>query len=419
MKTINFFILFALLLSTSISRAQTSQEVFEFKQRKSLPNFLHKASGGSEIKVAYFGGSITAQAGWRVQSLAWLNKRFPASSFEEINAAIGGTASDFGVFRLNEHVLKFNPDLIFVEFAVNDGGLSTEVTMRAMEGIVRQIWEYNPNIDICFVYTIHGRYLEVEKDGVLPKAAIAMEQIADKYGIPTVNFGREVCRQIAAGKLILKGSATEENGVAVFSPDEVHPYPETGHVIYQQVLAKAIDEMAEQKMKPRKHKLSRPISDDYFAHTNLIDFEKADLKGNWKIVETDGHPLFEKFNKYLQTIGVGSETGSKLSLRFKGTAIGIYDIMGPNAGEVTVQIDDQEPKTLRRFDAYCTYYRMNKILFDQLEDKEHTVTFTVNSDPFDKAEILAGRNNVIDDQAKYAENNWYVGKILLSGELLD
>ncbi len=419
MKIINLILLFTLLLPQTIISAQTSQEVFEFKQRKSLPNFLHKASSGAAMKVAYFGGSITAQEGWRVQSLAWLNKRFPASSFTEINAAIGGTASDFGVFRLNEHVLKFDPDLIFVEFAVNDGGLSTKETMRAMEGIVRQIWEHNPSIDICFVYTIHGRYLEVEKDGILPKAAIAMEQVADAYGIPSVNFGREVCRQIAAGKLILKGSSIEENGVAVFSPDEVHPYPETGHVIYQQVLAKAIDEMAEQKKKPRKHKLSRPISENYFRNTHLVDFTQAELKGNWKIDETDGHPLFGKFNKYLKTIGVGSETGSTLTVRFNGTAIGIYDIMGPNAGEIMVKIDDQEAKTLRRFDAYCTYYRMNKILFDQLEDKEHKVVFTVNADPFDKAVILAARNNVIDDQAKYAENNWYVGKILLSGILLD
>jgi hypothetical protein len=316
-------------------------------------------------------------------------------------------------------VLRFDPDLVFIEFAVNDGGVASEVTIRAMEGIVRQIWEHNPSIDICFVYTIHGRYLEIEKDGILPKAAIVMEQIADKYGIPTINFGREVCRQIAAGKLILKGSSTEENGIAVFSPDEVHPYPETGHVIYQQVLSKAIDEMAEQKTKPRKHKLSRPISDDHFSNTNLIDFTKAELGGSWKIVQTDGHPLFGKFNTYLEKIGIGGETGSTMTVRFKGTAIGIYDIMGPGAGEVMVQIDDQDPKTFRRFDAYCTYYRMNKILFDKLKDKEHTVVFTVISDPFDKAEILAERNNVIDDQAKYAGNNLYVGKILLSGVLVD
>ena len=122
---------------------------------------------------------------------------------------------------------------------------------------------------------------------------------------------------------------------------------------------------------------------------------------------------------FLSSLGKAGESGSTMTIHFKGTAIGIYDIMGPNAGEIKVEIDGQEPKTLRRFDAYCTYYRMNKILFDQLEDKEHTAVFTVIAEPFDKAEILAERKNVIDDQAKYSENNWYVGKILLSGILLD
>ena len=38
------------------------------------------------------------------------------SLISEINAAIEGTGSDFGVFRLKDHVLQYKPDLGFVEF---------------------------------------------------------------------------------------------------------------------------------------------------------------------------------------------------------------------------------------------------------------------------------------------------------------
>jgi hypothetical protein len=43
-------------------------EVVEFKIRAGLPNFNSKASKGDSVRVAYLGGSITVQNGWRVLS---------------------------------------------------------------------------------------------------------------------------------------------------------------------------------------------------------------------------------------------------------------------------------------------------------------------------------------------------------------
>src|ERR1700753_1944032 len=99
----------------------------ECRPRNGLPNFLAKANtAGAEIKIAYFGGSITAQNGWRPKTLAYFQKTYPAAKFSEINAAIGGTGSDLGVFRIKQDVLDKKPDLMFVEFATNDGGASPE-----------------------------------------------------------------------------------------------------------------------------------------------------------------------------------------------------------------------------------------------------------------------------------------------------
>ncbi len=64
----------------------------------------------------------------------------PKAAFTEINAAIGGTGSDLGVYRLKQDVLDHKPDLMFVEFAVNDGATEPEQIYRSMEGIVRQTW---------------------------------------------------------------------------------------------------------------------------------------------------------------------------------------------------------------------------------------------------------------------------------------
>lgn len=88
--------------------------------REGFPNLLSKLRSDTdeEIRIGYLGGSITAAgSGWRSKSLGWLRERFPDRKIEEINAAIGGTGSDLGVFRLEQDMLQHEPDLLFVEFA--------------------------------------------------------------------------------------------------------------------------------------------------------------------------------------------------------------------------------------------------------------------------------------------------------------
>lgn len=226
-----FFFFLIFIGINSIATAQN--DIQEFHMRAGLPNYFAKVFNGEPVNVAYLGGSITAQPGWRVYSLDWMKEKFPEVRFKEINAAIGGTGSDFGVFRLNDHVLAHKPDLVFVEFAVNDSYTDPDKILRSMEGIVRQIWQANSYADICFIYTIKEDFLEEETKGCLPKSVQTMEGIADKYNIPTINYGFEVARQVKSGKLIFtKQGSKKVNGVPVFSPDGVHPYLETGHKIY-------------------------------------------------------------------------------------------------------------------------------------------------------------------------------------------
>jgi hypothetical protein len=167
---------------------------------------------------------------------------------EEINAAIGGTGSDLGVFRLKHDVLDHDPDLLFVEFAVNDAGAPSEEIHRCMEGIVRQTWTRNPRTDVCFVYTLAGNMLDTLKQEQLPRSMVAMEQIAEHYGIPSINMGLEVARLEKAGKLVFKGDLprTEAEKAAlrdriVFSRDPVHLV--TGHQIYLEAVVRSTEQI--------------------------------------------------------------------------------------------------------------------------------------------------------------------------------
>ena len=110
------------------------KESVPFTARGGLPNFAAKLKAGEPVTVAYFGGSITEQNGWRVQSADFLRGLYPKSKISPVNAAIGGTGSDLGAFRLAHDVLEHKPDLVFVEFAVNDHGAKPDRIRKAMEG---------------------------------------------------------------------------------------------------------------------------------------------------------------------------------------------------------------------------------------------------------------------------------------------
>jgi len=422
-KCIGLIVLILHLSVPSLSATDkfVKNNIFELHPRGGLPNFFAKALQGGPLKVAYFGGSITAQDGWRVKSFEWFKERFPKAEFFEINAAIGGTGSDFGVFRLRDHLLKFNPDLVFIEFAVNDSKTPSNTIVRSMEGIVRQIWQQNSSADICFVYTIKNTFLESEQNGQLPESAITMEKIADEYQIPTINFGFEVAKLVSINQLIFKGESKSQNGVMVFSPDGVHPYLETGHAIYQNVLKRSFEVMvAINPGKFKNHNLPQPLAADYFANTQMIDIRDTKLSKHWRIFRVENEPSFNGFAKYLKRVGKAGRDGETLTIRFRGRTIGAMDFIGPDVGRVIVEIDGAVKDTVFRFNPYCTSNSrlMHYFLIDRLEDKDHVVVFRVLTEPFDKAAILAKIGNKIKNPDDFEENNWYVGKILIDGKLL-
>ncbi|GAB6119460.1 SGNH/GDSL hydrolase family protein [Dysgonomonas termitidis] len=419
-RVINYFVAGIILAGLSVTvYAQTADSPDfvsrELQIRGGLPNFMSKANKSNSLRIAYLGGSITEQNGWRIYSLEWFKQLFSKTEFIEINAAIGGTGSDLGAYRLEDQVLKFSPDLVFVEFCVNDNGVSPGRIIRSMEGIVRQIWKKDPTTDICFIYTIMEDYLAKEIAGNLPESVELMEQIADRYAIPSVNYGNEVCYQIHNKRLVFKGKSKEIAGIKVFSPDGVHPYPETGQMIYHEVLTRSLKKMIQSSaQQSRPHMLPFPIDPECFVNTRMVDISQLHLGEGWEVLPVKDNPLFSEFTKHLEKIGKAT-LGSKLNFRFKGTSFGVFDVIGPGSGKVEVMIDGTVVDTIMRFDAYCTYWRKHYFIIDQLEDTTHDITIRVLPGSFDKSLILSRLNRSMKDPDEYKEYNWYAGKILIDG----
>lgn len=100
-----------------------------------LSEKLSKAAAGEDITCAFIGGSITE--GYTVQpdecyaklTYEWIKEEYHAEKLEYNNAGISGTPSILGNLRLDRDVP--DADIVFVEFAVNDG----------MENIYRESYD--------------------------------------------------------------------------------------------------------------------------------------------------------------------------------------------------------------------------------------------------------------------------------------
>jgi lysophospholipase L1-like esterase len=406
-------------------RAHPSRFAVELRARDGLPNFFAQAKAGGKLTVAYFGGSITAANGWRPQTTAWLQQRYPKAQVTEVNAAIGGTGSDLGVFRLGHDVLEHRPDLVFVEFAVNDGGAPPEQIYRCMEGIVRQIHRADPATDICFVYTMHDGMLKDLAAGRLPRSASAMEFIADHYGIPSIHLAQEAARRINSGEWVFtapkpKVAADPAKGTparTAFAPDSCHPFAETGHKLYTEAIARSFEAMKDLgQAGPRP--LPEPFTPDNHEDAKLVPLTAAMLGDGWQSLDLKTDPIAKNFARRLPVLWRADRPGTTLTFAFHGRSAAIYDLLGPDGGELEVLVDNRPAKSVRRFDAYCTYHRLGTTaLLSETQPGEHTVTVRLTDKSFDKAAILSRNKNTIDDPARFAPLRWYAGALLIDGEL--
>jgi lysophospholipase L1-like esterase len=417
-------------------------DAIECAPRNGLPNLFSKLENGERVRVAYFGGSITAGDGWRVQSMEYFRRLYPQADISEIHAAIGGTGSMVGVFRMDNDVIPHQPDLLFVEFAVNDGGQAPERIRRAIEGIVRKTWTRYPACDICFVYTLNTPHLPDLHAGKFPRSASTMEQVARHYDIPSIHLGLEVVRLEKEGRLLFKTPGVEitrvsgsgldldaplpltPDGKIPFSADGTHPYKNTGHRLYTEALIRSLPAIKESSGIPEAHALPEPLDENNLETAAMLSVDKLKREGGWTMLRNGElrDNMHEGFGDRVPSVWEG-EAGATLSFRFKGSTASIYDIIGPDSGMVEITLDGAKSRAVR-FDQYCTYHRLALLEIGSGLDPqiEHSVEIRVLPDAVDKQRLLcvndAKTKHFEANPDKYAECRWHVGAVFLVGKLM-
>jgi lysophospholipase L1-like esterase len=372
------------------------------------------AATAGNLRVAYLGGSITAAAdGWRSLTTNHLRTLFPRLTVTEITAGLPGTGSNLGACRLRHDVLRHGPDLLFVEFAVNDTTSPPEQIERTMEGIVRQAWRAKPRTDICFVYTLSTPGLPDLQAGNFPPAARAMERVAEHYGIPSLHFGVEVARRLAAGELVFKDAAAP-GGPRTFSLDGVHPTA-AGHRVYFHSLEQALPAL----FKPRgtvSHGLPQPLHADNWESAGLRPLDDVARHGDWTRVASDDPNLRGVVKALLPPVWRTAETGAAIEFEFQGRIFGLLGIGSPDSGAFRVTVDGLPPVTDTFFDSYAspTFCRAREWFYPaELDNGPHRVRVELLDTVLDKAGIKAKAGRPMADPKPYGPHRLTLGGVLV------
>lgn len=412
----------------------------ELRARAGLPNFFKKAEQGKDIRVAYLGGSITAQSGWRVQSLDLFKKLYPKANFSEINAAIGGTGSDFGVLRVGSQVIEQKPDLVFIEFAVNDGE-GGKFSQKNMEGIVRQIWLANPKTDICFVYTLTCRDAENMLGGKMKRSAHFMEDVADLYAIPSIDFGKAVIDLLKADKLVMKSdnkplanvagdvlntksnALLDKDGKIPFAKDGVHPHNNTGHVIYTGAIERSMKPLvkASKSGAVAAHKMPAPMFADCIQKVTAIPVSKLKCASKIKDREMDwNNPAVMGYKNRAISPYYNLQPGDEIEFKFKGTQANLINLLAYDSGAIELTVDAKKPVKRNFFDSYLGFRREScTTLLYPSKDEVHTIKIKVLDENVRPAKEKLARAEHKKNAEFFDGKNIYISTIFLIGELAE
>lgn len=327
-------------------------------------------------RVAFLGGSITHNGGWRDSITNYLKNKFPETKFEFIAAGIPSMGTTPGAFRLDRDVLsKGKIDLLFEEAAVNDAtnGRTEIEQIRAMEGIARHVRKSNPLVDIVMMHFVDPGKMKVYREGNVPEVIINHNKVAEHYGISTINLAHEVTERI-------------DNGEFTWKEDfkNLHPSP-FGQGVYAnsiiQFLEDAYASHIDNDDKIKAHALPDHI--DTFSYENgvLMDVKNIKLRKGWG-VDPVWNPNDGKKTRpnYVDVpMLVSNSLGSKLKMKFYGSAVGIAVAAGPDAGMIEYRIDKGEWQKLNLFTKWSKSYHLPWYftLASTLDNKKHQLELKI------------------------------------------
>jgi len=95
-----------------------------------IPTFVQRLEEGLQQKISFYGTSLTEGGAWTGMLMDVLDCKYPGL-VTSVNTALGGEHSVWGLANFQERVIAHQPDVLFLEFSVNDAAERFEISLEA------------------------------------------------------------------------------------------------------------------------------------------------------------------------------------------------------------------------------------------------------------------------------------------------
>ncbi len=191
-----------------------------------LKEVFARARSGLDTAITFIGGSITQGAGsnpinkecYAYKTYKGFKELFcPKGEVAYVKAGVGGTPSELGMIRVDKDLIKFGdvePDIVVIEFAVNDAG--DETGGDCYEGLVRRCLNMKKKPAVILLFSVFVDDYNLEE---------RLVPIGKYYNLPMVSIKSAVTKQF-----YLKKDEGRVIGKNAFFYDRYHP-ANIGHTI--------------------------------------------------------------------------------------------------------------------------------------------------------------------------------------------
>ncbi len=319
--------------------------------------FDRRAQAGARLTVVFLGASLTwganatdpQQTSYRARLAQKLEAAYPHAHFRFWDAAVGGSDSRLGVFRLERDVLRQKPDLVFLEFSANDNIRSTDAkTLAAYETLLRR----------C-ILEAQAAVVQV----ILPFRCDIAD--GDLTAMPrrTAHYALSHAYSSAVGDAIALGIERVQSGEATLEQlwplDGAHP-SDTGYAMF----ADAVWDGLQQSIQRRAVCTAPPrrVNSDLYAQCDRLRlsalFPANALPSGWQIGAPNRVSAYYDMlmSRWLDDVLIASNAldslPASLSLRFQGSSALLFGESTLSSGRYRVTLDghssDYDAGTLAR-----------------------------------------------------------------------
>ena len=297
--------------------------------------------------IAIIGGSITEGEGcgydncYACQTFRNFAEDFGlGDNVHMINAGVSGTPSTLGVIRYERDLIEKNdghkPDLLIIEFAVNDGDDPTNGS--TYEGLIRRALYDDNQPAVVLLFSVFKSKWNLQD---------RLKPMGRHYELPMVSIKDAVVPRLTNGTITN----------AQFFNDEYHPKL-YGHTIMADCLRYLFTTIMQEEPSKEDTPVKEPYKSDAFDHVHMITAKSSDVKvtaGGFSATDkVIGTTRYDKAPTFPDNWKHTKDSGNKalsFNVKAKSILLTYKKSSSDSFGKVDVFVDGQKVATIDGHDA--------------------------------------------------------------------